>query len=288
MRVQDLYEKVTSNIIAEIEAGNLPPWLKPWKRGKTTGIIPVNASTNAHYNGLNVLTLWGEREHKQYPTAFWITYKQCQDLGGQVRAGEKATPIIFVKKATVIDGDDEKTIPIMRLWSVFNVAQCDGLPHNEPEPELPELERNERAEAFFAAVNAEVRWNEAMAAYIPSKDCIIMPPRGAFHSPENLYATYAHEHIHYTGHKSRLNRDLKSRFDKEAYAFEELVAEIGAAMTCATLQVTGELRHASYVESWLKVLKGDPKAILTAASMASKATDYLHSFQLTEPLLAAS
>ena len=105
-----------------------------------------------------------------------------------------------------------------------------------------------------------------------------MPARGAFINPENLYATWAHEAAHWTGHKTRLNRDLKSRFDKEAYAFEELVAELSAAMTCAYLQVKGELRHASYVDSWLKVLKGDPKAILTAASLASKATDHLRSY----------
>jgi antirestriction protein ArdC len=166
----------------------------------------------------------------------------------------------------------------MRCYAVFNVAQCDGLPHNEPEPELPEHERNEQAEAFFAAIGAEVRWNEAMAAYIPSKDVITMPSRGAFLSSENLYATWAHEAAHWTGAKHRLNRDLKSKFDQEAYAFEELVAELAAAMTCAVLQVQGELRHASYVQSWLKVLKDDPRHILTAASLASKACDYLQSF----------
>ena len=105
---------------------------------------------------------------------------------------------------------------------VFNVIQCEGLPHNEPEPELPEHERNDRAERFFAAVGSEVRWGEAMAAYIPSKDIITMPARGAFLGPENVYATLAHEHIHYTGTKSRLDRDLKGRFNEAAYAFEEL------------------------------------------------------------------
>lgn len=431
MRVNEIYERVTNNIISEIEAGNLPPWLKPWKQGKRTGIIPVNASTNNHYNGLNVLNLWCEREEKQWPSALWCTYKQCTEMGGQVRAGEKAAHVIYVKRVksrdTIKGYDNAQSVPVansggataevrgetqsrslrqlrhetsgagceqvrvspsnggphqrqavqgqrspmegllpsdqsprngslrgalpvlqrdgadvsdlrphqrwrgetqtggrhgaslsglgdkeqlsqhpsrplhelqhggevrnvpspedeereftfLKTYAVFNIAQCDGLPHNEPEPELPEHERNEKAEAFFAAINAEVRWGEAMAAYIPSKDLIVMPARGAFTNAENLYATFAHEHIHYSGHKSRLDRDLKSRFDKEAYAFEELIAEIGAAMTCATLQVTGELRHASYVESWLKVLKGDPKAILTAASMASKATDYLRSF----------
>ena len=279
MRVQDLYDRVTQQIISEIEAGNLPPWLKPWKDGRRTGIIPVNASTSAPYNGINVLALWAEREEKGYPTPHWLTYKQCETMGGQVRKGEKCAHVIYVNRTAVKDkeSDEERLVPFMRTYAIFNVAQCDALPINDPERELPEPERNQRAEAFFDAVGAEVRWGEAMAAYIPKKDCIVMPPRGAFTDAENLYATLAHEHIHYTGHPTRLNRDLKSRLDQQSYAFEELVAEIGAAMTCAHLQIKGELRHASYVEGWLQVLKNDRKAILTAASLASKATDYLRS-----------
>ena len=217
-----------------------------------------------------------------------VGYKQCQAIGGQVKKREKASHIIYVNKLVAKDKDTdvERLVPFMRCYAVFNVQQCEGLPHTAPEPVLPEHERNERAEAFLAAPKAEIRWGEAMAAYIPSKDCITMPARGAFIGPENLYAVWAHESIHWTGAKDRLNRDLKSRFDKEAYAFEELVAEIGAAMTCAHLQVTGELRHASYVEQWLKVLKNDAKAILTAASLASKATDYLRAF--SEPVEAAA
>jgi len=109
--------------------------------------------------------------------------------------------------------------------------------------------------------------------------------RAVHSSPENIYATLAHEHVHWTGAKPRLDCDLKSRFDKDAYAFEELVAEIGAAMTFAVLQITGELRHASYVDNWLKALKQDSRAILSAASMASKATDYLASFSGSETTL---
>lgn len=280
LKVAELYEQVTRNIVTQIEAGNLPPWLLPWKRSKRTGIMPINAATARAYSGINVLVLWSEREAKGYDAPLWLTFKQCQAIGGQVKKGEKASHIIYANKTTVKDKqtDEERLIPFMKCFAVFNVQQCEGLPHNEPEPELPEHERNERAEQFFAAIGAEVRWGEAMAAYIPSKDCITMPARGAFLGPENLYATWAHEHVHWSGAKSRLNRDLKSRFDKEAYAFEELVAEIGAAMTCAALQITGELRHASYVESWLKVLKNDSHAILTAASLASKAADYLRAF----------
>lgn len=280
MKAHELYEQVTRNIINEIEAGNLPPWLLPFKRSKRTGIIPVNASTGAHYNGINILVLWAEREAKGWPTPHWLTYKQCQAMGGQVRKGEKSAHIVYANKTIVKNegSEEERLIPFMRAYAVFNAAQCDGLTTVSPEPELPEHERDEKAEAFFAAIGADTRWGEAMAAYIPHKDIITMPTRGAFIGPENVYATWAHEHIHYSGHKSRLDRDLKGRFDKEAYAFEELIAEIGAAMTCAILQITGELRHASYVESWLKVLKNDPRAIITAASLASKATDYLRSF----------
>jgi antirestriction protein ArdC len=277
--VQQLYEQVTRTIISEIEAGNLPPWLQPWKQGKRGGIIPINAVTKRPYSGLNVLMLWHERQEKQYPLAEWLTYKQCQEAGGQVRKGERSTGIIYVNKQVIEKGtEEERLVPFMRQFCVFNVQQCDGLPQNEPVADLPEHERNDQAEAFFDAIGAEVRWGEPMAAYIPSRDIIVMPERGAFIDAENMYATLAHEHVHFTGHKTRLDRDLKSRFDQDAYAFEELVAEIGAAMTCAHLQVKGELRHASYVDHWLKVLKKDSRAILSAASMASKATDYLRAF----------
>jgi antirestriction protein ArdC len=237
-------------------------------------MIPVNAVTGRPYAGLNILVLWLERDKQQYRENLWLTYKQCQEAGGQVRKGEKSTPGIYVNKQVIEKNtEEERLVPFMRQFSLFNVAQCDGLPQNEPEPELPEHERNERAEAFFDAIGATTRWGEPKAAYSPSLDLIVMPERGAFHNPESLYAVWAHEHIHYTGHKTRLDRDLKSRFDQDAYAFEELVAEIGAAMTCAHLQIKGELRHASYVDHWLKVLKRDSRAILSAASMASKATD---------------
>jgi antirestriction protein ArdC len=278
LKIAELYQKVTNSIIAELEAGNLPPWLKPWREGRRTGIIPINAATRRSYNGLNILVLWAERDEKGYGLNEWLTFKQALDLGGNVRKGQKATHVIYANKHVIEDGDEQKVIPFLKCYAVFNVSQCEGLPHNEPEPELPAPERNERAEQFFAATGAEVRWGEQSAAYIPSKDIIVMPERGAFHTPEGLYATWAHESIHWTGHKDRLNRELKGRFNERAYSFEELVAEIGAAMACATLQITGELRHATYIESWLPILKDDPRAILTAASLASKACDYLHSF----------
>jgi antirestriction protein ArdC len=279
LSIQQLYTRVTRTIISEIEAGNLPVWLQPWKQGKRGGIIPINAVTKKPYSGLNVLMLWHERQEKQYPLAEWLTYKQCQGAGGQVRKGEKSTGIIFVNKQVIErDTEDERLVPFMRQFNVFNVGQCDGLTteiNGVDNRELPEHERNEQAEAFFAAIGATTKWGEPRAAYSPSLDIIVMPERGAFISAESLYATWAHEATHWTGHKSRLDRDLNSRFDQDAYVFEELVAEIGAAMTCAHLQIKGEMRHASYCQGWLKVLKKDSRAILSAASMASKAADYL-------------
>jgi antirestriction protein ArdC len=171
--VNELYEQVTRNIISEIEAGNLPPWLQPWKSGKRGGIIPVNAVTKKPYNGLNVLMLWHERQEKQYPEASWLTYKQCQEAGGQVRKGERSTPGIYVNKQVIEKGtEEERLVPFMRTFSLFNVAQCDGLPESEPVADLPEHERNEQAEAFFAAIGAVTRWGEPKAAYSPSLDII--------------------------------------------------------------------------------------------------------------------
>jgi antirestriction protein ArdC len=284
MSVQELYDRVTNEIIREIEAGNPPPWLKPWKTNRRGGIMPVNAVTGRPYSGLNVLMLWSERQEKQYASAEWLTYKQCQDAGGQVRKGERSTGIIYVNRTIRNAGtEDERLVPFMRQFNVFNVAQCDGLASKDPPPDLPEHERDERAEAFFVAIGAQTCWGEPKACYIPSKDIIAMPERGAFLNPENIYAVWGHEHIHWTAQKDRLNRDLKSRFQEKEYAFEELVAELGAAMTCAYLEVKGELRHAGYVANWLEVLKNDSKAILTAASLASKATDYLRAF--SEPVV---
>lgn len=278
MHVSQLYKKVADGIIRDIEAGGLPPWLKPWKN-KRTNLMPVNHSTGREYQGINILMLWGQREAMGYEQNAWLTYKQCDALGGQVRQGEKGTPIIYVSHLAIVEDEDEqRLVPFARVYFVFNVQQCDGLTLKEPEPELPEHERNERAERFLTAPNATILWGQSMAAYQPSKDTIIMPARSAFVSPESLYATWSHEHIHWTGAKHRLNRELSGRFKEESYAFEELVAEIGAAMVCAHLGITGELRHASYCESWLRILKNDPRAILSAASLSSKAADFLRSF----------
>ena len=127
----------------------MPVWLQPWKSGKRSGIIPINAVTKKSYSGLKVLMLWAERQEKQHPLAEWLTYKQCQEAGGQVRKGEKSTPGIYVNKQVIEKGtDEERLVPFMRTFNLFNVSQCDGLTienNGIDNKELPEHDRNEHS-----------------------------------------------------------------------------------------------------------------------------------------------
>jgi antirestriction protein ArdC len=206
-------------------------------------------------------------------------------LGAQVRKGERCSPVVFwkISDKEAQDGDedgvedDRRSRVFARGYSVFNAAQVDG--YAAPAlPVLPEVERIDHAEAFFAATGIEVRHGGARAYYRPGEDRVQMPPFAAFRDAVAYYATLAHEATHATGHASRCARDLKGRFGEEAYAAEELVAELGAAFLCAGLALVTEPRpdHAAYVASWLKVLRGDKRAIFTAAAKAQAAADWMH------------
>lgn len=289
--MKDLYADITNRIVSEIENGALP-WLKPWKSGvgaTSATALPCNAVSNRAYSGVNVLILWSEAMMHGYSSGRWLTFKQASAAGGHVRKGEKGTAIIFIakveKKTKDAKGDDKvERFPLMRTYYVFNVAQCDNLPANitadKPLPPAPELDS--RFTTFVDSTGARVRHGGDSAHYSPALDYVAMPVIQAFNSLDSYKATFGHELVHWTGHDSRLKRDFSGRFGSEAYAFEELVAEIGAAFLCATLGVTGELRHASYVGNWLKVLKSDKRAIFTAASAASKAADFLLAFSSAE------
>ena len=249
--------------------------------------MPINATTNRPYVGLNVLMLWAEREEKQYPEAAWLTYKQCQEVGGQVRKGESSTGIIYVNRTIKDAGtEDERLVPFMRQFNVFNVAQCDNLPDHcvvaapaSPERIIPQ------AEALAAATLADIRTGGAHAFYRPSEDAVHIPPQPAFFDQINYYRTLFHELGHWTGHSSRLARDLTGSFGSKAYANEELVAEITAAFVCAALSIQPTVRHADYLGNWLSVLRADNRAIFRAASKASKAADFLLAFRKSEPAL---
>lgn len=282
MSIHQLYDRVTHSVIKDLEAG-VAPWTKPWKNGPATGIMPHNGATHRPYHGINVMILWAEREEKGYSTPNWMTYRQAQTLGAQVRKGEKATTIVFTKKLHFKDKetDEEKQVSMLRTYSVFNEDQIDGLIRAEPQ-ELPPEARIEAIEAFLKATGAQVNIGGNKACYVPSLDFICMPYAHQFKSIERYYATSFHEHAHWTGHKSRLDRDLSKRFGTKAYAAEELVAELSAAFLCAHLGIAGELRHAEYIATWIKLLKDDSRAIFTAAAKASQAADFLRAFSEPE------
>jgi antirestriction protein ArdC len=182
----------------------------------------------------------------------------------------------------------------MKGYTVFNVEQIDGLPahyYAKPAPRTCAIQRIERAESFFAATGADIRHGGDRAYYASASDHIQMPPFEAFRDAESFYATLGHEGIHWTKHPKRLDREFgRKRWGDEGYAMEELVAELGAAFVCADLELTPKLRdeHASYLDHWLKVLKGDKRAIFTAASHAQRAADFLHGLQLREPIEVAA
>lgn len=274
---QNVYDAITSKIVALLEAGKAKGSVT-WNGQGEGGRMPYNLKSGERYRGANVLSLWITAEERGYSSSAWLTYKQAAELGGQVRRGEKSSLGIyfskFDKSATGEDGTEEtKRIPFAKPFWVFNLDQIDGIARPEPATSWDPLER---AEAVIRESGADVEEGGTRAFYNPIKDSVRLPDRSRFRSPENFYVVGFHELSHWTGHKSRLARDLKNRFGTEAYAMEELVAELGSAFVCAETGVRGELEHhASYVESWLKVLKGDRRAIFTAASAASSAANLI-------------
>ncbi|WP_229861869.1 zincin-like metallopeptidase domain-containing protein [Pseudodonghicola xiamenensis] len=226
-----------------MEAGT-PPWRQPWTGSKAGAAFPLRANGEA-YRGINTLMLWLIAGQKGFASPFWFTFKQAKTAGGMVRRGEKSASVVYYN---TLETEDEATgeevrIPYMRGYRVFNADQIDGLPEEFYRPAAVEArdlgtEGDPELDAFFAATGAQIETTEAPEAfYHPGRDVIHMPPVGTFHGAGGYYATLAHETIHWTGHQSRLDRLTKGR-DREAYAREELVAEIGACMACLSLGLT--------------------------------------------------
>jgi antirestriction protein ArdC len=285
----DVYTRVTDRIIADLENG-VRSWLKPWNAGHTEDRItrPLRAN-GIPYRGINILLLWGETIEKGFAANIWMTYRQAAELKAHVRKGEHGSLVVYADKFTRTetnnDGEDiEREIPFLKGYTVFNIQQIEGLPdHYYPAPASPpeRLPLIESAEAFFAQTGAAFRHGGNRAYYAPSADVIQLPVPEAFRDAESYAATKAHELTHWTAAPSRLDRALGKRFGDNAYAAEELIAEMGAAFLCADLALTPEPRedHAAYLDSWLRVLKADKRAIFTAAAQAQRAVDYLHSLQ---------
>jgi antirestriction protein ArdC len=286
----DVYSRVTNKIIADLERGNLT-WLQPWQAGHRAGPVsrPLRAGGKA-YRGVNVLMLWAAAMEKGYTSPLWMTYKQAVELKGQVRKGEKGSLVVYADTFTKTGTDEkgaelETKFPFMKGYTVFNAEQIDGLPGHFYATEVlnnSDIKPLDAVERFFANTKITIQHGGSSAFYSPARDLVQMPEMQTFRDGESYYAVLAHETTHATRHESRLDRDLgRKRFGDAGYAMEELCAEIGAAFLCADLGITPETRddHAAYIQSWLKVLKDDKRAIFTAASHAQKAADYLHGLQ---------
>ncbi|WP_034159475.1 ArdC family protein [Sphingomonas sp. ERG5] len=282
-----LYAEVTARVIAELEEGRLP-WVQPWDAAACGCTMPENAVTGRRYSGINVLILWAAVIEGRYASQRWLTYRQAQAAGGNVRKGERGTTICYADRFTpkdeaerARDEDREaRQLAFLKRFTVFNVEQCEGLPGRLIElPELPaEADILPQVRRLIDASGADFRVGGGEAYYSPSGDYVAVPPQAAFGEPINWYRTALHELGHWTGHRSRLDRNQRGGFGSADYAREELVAEMASAFACASLAIQPTVRHADYVGSWLAVLRDDERAIFRAASAASKAADYLLAF----------
>jgi antirestriction protein ArdC len=286
----DLYAEVTNQIIAALEAGTTP-WACPWDR-EHGSLMPANLTTSRRYRGINVLLLNLRQITAGYPTNRWLTFQQAHSLGAHVRRGESGTRIVFFK---LLERDDvpgglpagrfhaandeppRKVIPLLRSFSVFNEAQVEGLPAHLTWPQAPQPKGDAyaAAEALLTRSGAVIQHGGSRAFYSPSLDLIQMPPVEFFVNFERYYSTALRELTHWTGHPGRCSRTLSNRQHIEAYAFEELVAEMGSAFLSSHCGLQGQLHHASYIASWLQALRNDKRLVFSAASLAQKAMDFL-------------
>ena len=293
-----LYDEITDKITAELEAGRVP-WVQPWGTAAARAplAMPQNASTRRRYSGVNVLILWGSVIEHGFTGQSWLTFRQALSLGGHVRKGERGTTVVYAdrfipddeKKRAAESGEEAQAIPFLKRFTVFNTDQCDALPDEiatvapPPPPGMIEPE----VEALIKSTGIDFRIGGNRAFYMPSEDYVQVPPPAAYFEPINWHRTALHELGHASGHRSRLNRDLSGSHGSKKYAFEELIAELCAAFSCASLGIVPTVRHADYIASWLDVLREDNRAIVRAASQASKATEWLLSF-LSKPLASTS
>jgi antirestriction protein ArdC len=271
-----VYEIITEKIIEKLEKGEVP-WHQPWIGG-----YPKNLISKKEYRGINVFLLGCQK----YSSPYWVSYKQAQELGGNVRKGEHGTRVVFWKQLNVKDKDteEEKMIPLLRYYTVFNLDQCEGI----DEKRIPQTDIRQNFQPIDACervVNGmqkrpDIRFEELRAYYHPGGDFVNMPKKETFDKEEFFYAVLFHELGHSTGHEKRLHRKAQgdwSPFGSESYSKEELVAEMTAAFLCGTCQIENTTidNSAAYIKSWLKKLKDDPKMVVLAGAQAQRASDYI-------------
>ena len=285
---QDLYTRITNQIISHLEKG-VRPWVRPWNAEHAAGRITRPLRHNGKpYSGINVLSLWASAMAQNFAAPIWMTFKQASELDAHIRKGEKGSLVVYAdsikrKETDEKTGDEiDREIPFLKGYTVFNVEQIEGLPevyYAKAAPTLDPVVRIEHSEQFFGALGATIRHGGNRAFYSASADAIQMPPFESFQDADSYYATLAHECTHWTGSKTRLDRDFGGhRFGSEGYAVEELVAELGAAFLCVDLELALEPRedHASYIATWLKVLAADNRMVFTAAAHAQRAAEFIN------------
>jgi len=286
----DVYQLVTNTIITQLEKGVIP-WQQPWEGGKCNiPGFPVNHVTGSRYRGINILLLWSSTLEKGYSSKEWASFKQWNSKNESVRKGEKGNLVVYydtIEKE--IDGETQK-IPFLKRSYVFNRCQltsfiADEKKENEPVPSL--VEKIEIVDQFLSPLNLDLKTDDKFPCYSPTKDCIYMPRMESFKdtatctATEGYYSSLLHELTHWTGHEKRLNRKGGKRFGDQAYAFEELCAELGAAFLCSGFSISTLEKgdHAAYIDHWLKALNENKKLVFAASSEASKAVEYLYSLK---------
>ena len=275
---RDPMQEFADRIVSELEKG-VKPWMRPWDPDKAGGPqAPFNPVTGKHYHGVNVLILGMDIRAFESGDPRWMTYQQAQEKCWQVRKGERSTTIFFAKPHEIDDEeieDGRKTIRVLKHYAVFHASQIDGIPaYNAPSVEEAPWTRPEPADIILKNSGAVVRIGGDRAFYSPSTDHIQLPPEHAFRGPPEFAATALHELGHWTGHSSRLNRPLQSRFGSAAYAMEELRAELASAFVAAELGIPADIpHHASYIANWIKPLKDDKREIFRAAADAQRIVD---------------
>lgn len=294
MNTSDFYQNITNKIVALLNKVNLEDYEPPFARLAAQG-LPLNPTTLNRYQGVNIPCLWFYQQERGFTSNQWATYRQWKNRDAQVRKGEQGNTIVFYKTLNVTNKNDqgeEETshIPMLKLYKVFNANQVDGYEHEQSPPvnQINLVQRIKLVDEFCRNTGADIRYGGTRAYYNRRQDYINLPNTIDFvntkdSSPtKNYYSTLLHELTHWTGSSQRLDRDkATTKSDQSKYAFEELVAELGAAFLCAQLGITQSPRedHALYIKSWLQVLKNDNRHIFKASSLAAQATKYLNALQ---------
>ena len=297
MAKRDIYQEITNKIVNVLDAIDLNDYEAPFAGLAAQG-IPLNPTTENAYRGINIPSLWVDQQEKQFTSNHWATFNQWKERGANVLKGERGSHIIYYKTLTKTEENEkgeerEHSIPMLKSYTVFNANQVDGYEHDcAVKPNETDLvKRIKAADRFCENTKADIRSGGIRAFYSRQGDYISMPETIHFvdtkqaSATENYYSTLLHELTHWTGSESRLDRDkAKNKAETDKYAFEELIAELGAAFLCVQIGILQTPRddHALYIKSWLAALKNDKKLIFKASAQAAKAVDYLAQLQPNE------